>query len=55
MIDKYKFMLWLAFENSGQINDYLKYKIVDRMNFEAGEDFVTGEDLRDSFENNKIR
>ncbi len=55
MIDKYKLMLWLAFENSGQVNDYLKYKLIERLDLEAGEDFGTGKDLRDSFEDNQIR
>ncbi len=55
MIDKYRLMLWLAFENSGQINDYLKYKIVERMDFEAGEGFGFNQDFRNSSKDNKIR
>ncbi len=55
MISKYQMMLWLAFENTGQINDYLKYKLVERMNFEAGEGFEPGKDFRNSAEDNKIR
>ncbi len=55
MLDKYRFMLWLAFENTGQINDYLKYKLVERMNFEAGEGFEFDKDFGNSSEDNKIR
>ncbi len=55
MISKYQMMMWLAFENSGMINDYLKYKLIERWDTEAGEDLVTGEDIRRGAEDNKIR
>ncbi len=52
---KYDMMLWLAFEHSGQINDYLKYKLLERWETEAGEDFGSGKDIRNRTEDNKIR
>ena len=49
-------ILWSIFENSGEINDYLKYKLlIDRPMIEAGEDFGFDKDLRDSSADNKIR
>ncbi len=53
-MDKYRLLLWMLFENSGSVSDYLKYKIVDKMDFEAGESFGSGEDPRHSAEDNKI-
>ena len=52
---KYQMMLWMAFENTGSINNYLKYKFLERLNLEAGEDFGFDKDFRHSAEDNKIR
>ncbi len=53
----YNEILWAAFERTGSVRDYLKFKLfeAEKMKVEAGEDFVTSEDLRDSFEDNQVR
>lgn len=40
-MDDLKKILWATFANTGDINDYLKYKLIERndLKFEAGEDF----------------
>ena len=55
MMSKYQLLLWLAFENTGNINDYLKYKLLERLTLEAGEDFGFDKNFRYSAEQNKIR
>ena len=50
----YKSLLWIAFSGTGDINEYRKYKLIERLslNFEAGEEFGVDKDVRDSAENN---
>ncbi len=53
----YNEILWAAFERTGSVREYLKFKLFEeqRMKMEAGEEFVTGENLGDSIEDNQIR
>lgn len=45
-MNDFKQSLWAVFANSGYINDYLKYKLIERNNliFKAGEDFEFDKD-----------
>ncbi len=53
----YSEILWAAFERTGNVKDYLKFRLfeTEKMKMEAGEDFVAGEDPRGSAEDDQVR
>lgn len=55
-MSEYKKLLWLVFSDTGEINDYLKYKFFEKdLEVEVGEELGIDKDLRDSSEDNEIR
>lgn len=49
----YKDVLWTAFEGTGNVRDYLKFKLfqTEKMKVEAGEEFGTDKNLGDCDQN----
>lgn len=56
-MEDYRKLLWLAFSETGTIEDYLKYKLLQNEVFkiEAGEEFGTFENIRNSAEDHQVR
>jgi len=53
----YKRILWSAFESTGTVRDYLKYKLFEeeRMKMEDGEEFGFDKDIGNSAEDHEVR
>ena len=53
----YKKILWAAFESTGTVKEYLKYKLFEeeKMKMEAGEEFGFDKNIGNSAENHKVR
>ncbi|MDO4743803.1 MAG: hypothetical protein Q4A86_00275 [Clostridia bacterium] len=53
----YEKFLWSAFENTGSVRDYLKFKLFEeeRMKIEAGEEFGFDKNIGNSAEDNQVR
>ncbi|MBQ9737422.1 MAG: hypothetical protein IJV86_03340 [Clostridia bacterium] len=49
--------LWLVFERTGDVADYLRYKFFEKdlLKFEVGEEFGIDKNLGDSSKDNPIR
>lgn len=52
----YEEILWAAFERTGTVKDYLKFKLFreEKMKMEAGEDFGFDKDIGNSAEDNPV-
>jgi hypothetical protein len=52
----YRKLLWLVFSNTGDINDYLKYKLIENeaLKIEVGEDFGFDKDNGNSNQNHQV-
>lgn len=53
----YSMLLWLVFSNTGDITDYLRYKLFEKelLTFEAGEDFGFDKDNRNRDKGHQVR
>ena len=56
-MQKYKDILWTAFESTGSVRDYLKFKLfqAEKMKVEAGEEFGIDKNLGDCDQNHQVR
>ena len=56
-MNKDELSAWLLFEQTGNINAYLAYKMQEKndLNFEAGEDFGVNQNIRDCDTGSEIR
>ncbi len=54
---EYKDILWTAFENTGSVHNYLKFKLFceEKMKVEAGEEFGIDKNLGDCDQNDQVR
>ncbi|MBR5155764.1 MAG: hypothetical protein IKW62_04700 [Clostridia bacterium] len=53
----YTEILWAAFERTGSVRGYLKFKLfeAEKMKMEAGDDFGFDKNVGDSAEDNQVR
>ena len=55
-MERYENLLWTAFENTGKISNYLKYKTyAENTKVEVGEEFGLDKNIGNSDKNHKIR
>lgn len=54
---EYKKILWSAFEQTGTVREYLKFKLFEeeKMKMEAGEEFGFDKDIGNSTEDHPVR